>query len=201
MGDEPRERGADLADINGGLERGREAATVELDDVLGMVSERAHVLAAEQAAESEVRLVGNGYDDVAGRDPGQLADRRRRIVDVLEDLQAEDEVEAVVGERQWSTLAVRAVDSTGRRSPDAIDAVGGEVDSGYPLPRAGGPSRTSVSPSPHPASSVLAGASGATISRRRSKKPPIIRWTTGLRVSNLTSLEGRPVALRPASRS
>ncbi len=102
--------------------------------------------------------MGDGYDDVAGRDPGELADRRRRIAEVLEDLQAEDEVEGVVGERQLGDARRPRIDC---RQPlaDAIDAVGGEVDRGDPLPEQG----------PEPDQRLALAAAGVERARRRDR--------------------------------
>ena len=69
-------------------------------DVLGMVAEGTDVLAAQQAAGSKPGLVRDRDDDRPCAHPTKLGQRRFGIVEMLEHLEAEDEVEAAVVKRQ-----------------------------------------------------------------------------------------------------
>jgi hypothetical protein len=110
-----------------------------------MVAQAGYVVAAQQTADPKPRLVGHRHDHRAAADSRQLAERRDRILEVFEHLEAEDDIEAVVGEGQLvhaclAHVGVRdpAPGELGRRPVDVDRAeVGGkprgEPDQGLAL--------------------------------------------------------------------
>ena len=101
------------------LVQAREAPVVH---VLGVVSERSQMLAAHQAAQSEPRLVWNRHDHRACAHPRQFGQRSVEVFEVLEDLQAQHQVELGVPERE--VVHARAAQVDGRQTS------AGEVDGG-----------------------------------------------------------------------
>jgi len=68
--------------------------------MLRVVAEPSQILAPRQASQPEPRFVGDRDHEPAAADTCQLGKRLRRLREVLEHLEAEDELEAVVLERQ-----------------------------------------------------------------------------------------------------
>jgi hypothetical protein len=100
-------------------------------EVLGMVSERPQVLAAQHAPEPEPRFVGNRDHDVLTAHPSKLRERRVGIVEVLEHLETEDEVEGAVVVGQ--VVDARGADLDRGKPPSrALDRLGADVHCGHP---------------------------------------------------------------------
>jgi hypothetical protein len=83
-------------------------------DMLWVIPEAAPIVASQQASEPEPWFVWNRDDEVPGADSRELAEGCLRLGQVLEDLQADYELEAVIREGQ------------------VFDAVLGDVDRGQP---------------------------------------------------------------------
>lgn len=83
-------------------------------DVLRVIAEAAGVVASQQASEAEPGFVWDRDDEVVRGDPREFAEGCVRVGQVLEDLQADHELEAVI------------------RKGQAFDAVPGDVDRGQP---------------------------------------------------------------------
>jgi hypothetical protein len=96
-------------------------------DVLGMVAEGTDVLAAQQAAGSKPGLVRDRDDDRPGAHPTKLGQRRLGPVEMLEHLEAEDEVEAAVVERQLVDALARDLDLRQPRGGE-LDRLRAQVD-------------------------------------------------------------------------
>lgn len=78
--------------------------------MLGVIAQSREVFAAQDVADAEIGLEGHGHDDGATGDARQFADSGGGVVEMLEDFQAGDGVEAAGGE--------------GEREHGGADAVG-----------------------------------------------------------------------------
>ena len=121
--------------------------------MLGMVAQSGEMFSAEHVADAEVGFEGDGDDEGFASDAREVADGVGWAIEMLEDLEAGDDVEAGVGEGSWSTLArmrrgaaLARMDSW-RRSRQTGLRPGGRTP------------RRSSSPSPQPASRRVRGSS------------------------------------------
>jgi len=100
VNDEPGEgRGAgadgELAPAEGG-----ESPGPPVLEVIRRISEPGDVLPSKQVAESEERLMGHTEQGIRPGDPAELPERPNRLRQMLQDLEAHHEVEALVPEGQ-----------------------------------------------------------------------------------------------------
>jgi len=101
--------------VNGDvIERGAEEATElawrELSDVFWVVADSSDVLAPGQIAKPKEGLPWDRDDRAASADTGQLSHSPLRGGQVLEDLDARDEVDASVPKRQQSRIGLDPVE-------------------------------------------------------------------------------------------
>jgi len=96
-----------------------------------VVAEVADVLASRQAAQPEPGFVRGGDDDVSSSHAAQLVKRGSGVGQVLQHLEAEDQIEAVAGERKPVDAVLLDLD---RRKTPAGEPHGGvaEVDRYHP---------------------------------------------------------------------
>src|SRR3954452_19556311 len=108
LGDQPGEGTLDphLGEVP--LERPVEAPRVEGLHVLRVVAQPPQVLPPSEVAEAEPRLPRHGYHEPAAGDASELLDRRVERLEVLEQLDAGDEIGRPVGHRQHPRICDRA---------------------------------------------------------------------------------------------
>jgi len=79
--------------------------------MLGMVAQSGEMFSAEHVADAEVGFEGDGEDEGFASDAREVADGVGWAIEMLEDLEAGDDVEAGVGEGK---LEHTGADATGR---------------------------------------------------------------------------------------
>jgi hypothetical protein len=127
VGDQPRERPLQADYFQPRLQEGAQAAPVPVVDVLWVVAEPRNVFATQQASGPEPGFVRHRDHDVPARDACELRQRSVRLGKMLQDLEAEDEVEAALGEGQIEDAVRRDFDlrESLRREFDCLRA---EID-------------------------------------------------------------------------
>ena len=68
--------------------------------MLGVIAQSREVFAAQDVADAEIGFKGHGHDEGAAGHARQFADSGGGVVEMLEDFEAGDGVEAAVGEGQ-----------------------------------------------------------------------------------------------------
>ena len=85
--------------------------------VLRMVAEPRDMLAAEQAPQAKPGLMRNRDHDRSPRHTGEFSERSAGLLEMLENLQAENEIEFAIGERQRVNALPAQVAVQGRVAP------------------------------------------------------------------------------------
>ena len=107
--DRPRVRRGDLAHRGDLGDEALEARARPVVEVARGVAQVLEVAAGEQVGAAEERLVRHRQQQVAGGDPGQLAQPGGGVAQVLEHLDADHQVELLVAERQLLGVGVQVV--------------------------------------------------------------------------------------------
>jgi hypothetical protein len=132
MSDHPRKRRRDADGLNASGEEVLKRSRIPVLHMLGVISKPGDVLATNQASQPEPRLVGDGQHEIPAAHPRQLRHRRARIVEMLENLEAEHEIEGSIREVECVDALLRDLH---RREPLTRErnALRADVDAGHPI--------------------------------------------------------------------